>query len=266
MSRSAEQLERLLAVMRQLLGEPGCPWDREQTHASLARYLLEETYEALEAIEGRQVQQMQEELGDVFFQVVFHAALAEQEGSFDLADVIAGVCDKMQRRHPHVFGDLSLATSSQVADMWEGLKKQEGKKTLLEGIPQALPALLRAHKLQEKAAGVGFDWPSSAGAWDKLREELAEYAAAEDGETRREELGDILFAAVNCARMEGILAEEALQQTNRKFIRRFAHIERQVQASGKNWDAFSLQELDSWWEEAKSQERQLFSEEKEGIT
>jgi tetrapyrrole methylase family protein/MazG family protein len=256
MTGAAEQLERLQGVMRTLLSEKGCPWDREQTHASLSRYLLEETYEALEAVETGSSSALREELGDVFFQVIFHAALAEQEGEFTLAEVIGGVCDKMIHRHPHVFGNLRLDTSDEVMGIWEDLKKQEGKRTRLEGIPSALPALLRAQKFQEKAAGVGFDWPTAAGAWEKLAEEFAEYAAAAP-EERPAEMGDVFFALVNVARLEGLNAEEVLQLTNRKFQRRFAHIERRVTESGQDWAAFSLEELDHWWDEAKALERTL---------
>ena len=249
--QAGEEIAALLEVVQTLLGENGCPWDREQTHATLTRYLLEEAYEVIDAIETGEPKALQEELGDVLFQVVFHAALAEKAGWFNFADVVNTVKTKMVSRHPHVFGEMSLTTSDDVMNHWENFKKQEGKKALLDGIPPMLPALLRAYKLQEKAARVGFDWPTSAGAWDKLQEELQEYQAATLTEDRLEEMGDMIFALVNCARLEGIEAEAALQKANQKFIRRFAYIEQKVLASAKPWESYSLAELDQWWDEAK---------------
>ncbi|NLW90281.1 MAG: nucleoside triphosphate pyrophosphohydrolase [Syntrophomonadaceae bacterium] len=248
---NGKALEELIAVMDELLAPEGCPWDREQTHQSLQRYLIEESYEVVEAIQEGSMDKLREELGDVLLQVVFHSALAEREGYFNFSDVAVAVKDKMIQRHPHVFGELKLATSNDVLERWEGFKKKEGKKYILEGIPAMLPALMRAEKMQEKAARVGFDWPTIDGAWDKFREEIDELRAAGSAEEIVEEMGDILFALVNVARFKGVDPEAALQATNNKFARRFRYIEECTQASGKQFSDFSLEELDHWWEEAK---------------
>lgn len=251
MGRNGEAIEELLEVMDRLLGENGCPWDREQTHRSLLRYLLEETYEVIEAVKEENMDKLEEELGDLLLQVVFHAALAQREGFFDFADVAARIKDKMIKRHPHVFGDVSLDTADDVMNVWEKFKKKEGKKYVLEGIPSMLPALLRSYKIQEKAARVGFDWPDVEGALEKFKEEIEELKKAKDREEIKEEIGDIFFALVNIARMYGVEPEEALQATNDKFVRRFNYVEEQVKASGREFSQFTLQELDSFWEEAK---------------
>ena len=251
MSKNGEALEELIAIMDQLLGEGGCPWDREQTHESLVRYLIEETYEVIEAINQHNMDEMANELGDLLLQIVFHAALAERAGAFCFADVARTVSKKMVDRHPHVFGTMQLETADDVLDKWEGFKKKEGKKHILEGIPAMLPALMRAEKMQEKAARVGFDWPSIDGAWEKVREEIDELRAAGSVEEIAEEMGDILFALVNVARFKGVDPEAALQATNNKFARRFRYIEKCTQANGKQFSDFSLEELDHWWEEAK---------------
>lgn len=243
-------MQDLLAVMDQLLSPQGCPWDREQTHESLTRYLIEESYEVIEAIKEKNMTKLQEELGDVLLQVVFHAALAQREGYFSFADVARTVQEKMIRRHPHVFADMNLATSDDVMDHWEGFKKKEGKTRVLEGIPVMLPALLRAEKLQYKAARVGFDWTEVQGALDKLKEEVDELAQAQGTEVE-EEMGDLLFAMVNVARFKGIEPEQALQKSNDKFVRRFNYIEDALKASGRQWHEVSLEEMDQYWEEAK---------------
>lgn len=251
MKRSGEAIEQLLQVMDKLLGEDGCPWDKEQTHQSLLRYLLEETYEVIEAVKDNDMEKLEEELGDLLLQVVFHAALAKKEGFFDFADVVLRIKNKMIKRHPHVFGEISLDTADDVMNVWEKFKQKEGKKYILEGIPVMLPALLRAYKIQEKAARVGFDWPDASGAVDKLKEEIDEFKKAVDIDQMKEEMGDIFFALVNIARMKGIEPEEALQATNDKFVRRFNYVEEKVKASSQDFSAFTLEELDHFWEEAK---------------
>jgi len=223
----------------------------------LVRYLLEETYEVIDAIYEEEPAKLREELGDLLLQVVFHAALAQAAGQFDLADVIHDISAKMVARHPHVFGTMELDTAEDVLSKWEGFKQREGKKTVMEGIPVHLPALLRAYKLQEKAARVGFDWDHIDGAWDKLAEETAELkeAVAEGQQAHlEEELGDYLFAVVNISRFLGIMPEEALHKTNAKFLSRFNYIEKQVTAHGKKFGEVSLEEMDQWWEEAKNRE------------
>lgn len=254
MSESKYPLDKLVEVMDTLLGPGGCPWDREQTHTSLTRYLIEECYEVVEAIWENDPDKLKEEMGDLLLQVVFHAALAEREGAFDLNEVVEVVTAKMIRRHPHVFGTMSLATSDEVLDKWEGFKQKEGKRRVLEGIPRSLPALMRAEKMQTKAARVGFDWPAVDGALDKLAEEIGELARETRPERIAAEMGDILFAVVNVARFLGVEPEEALQRTNDKFARRFGYIEDRIQTSGKDWEELDLKQMDVLWEQAKSTE------------
>ncbi len=253
MGQIGDKTEELARIMDKLLSPAGCPWDREQTHQSLSRYLIEECYEVVEAIKSGDMRQLREELGDVLLQVVFHAALARREGHFDLSQVAETVSQKMIHRHPHVFSDLSLQTSGEVLEIWEGFKKDEGKKTILEGIPVMLPALLRAFKVQEKAARVGFDWPGVDGAVDKFKEEIEELGRAASTEELVEEMGDVFFALVNVARIKNIEPEEALQASNDKFVRRFNYIEAEVKRQGRVLKEMSLEEMDLLWEEAKKQ-------------
>jgi len=252
MSQNGEALEELITIMDRLLGEGGCPWDREQTHESLVRFLIEETYEVIEAINQQNMNEMANELGDLLLQIVFHAALAERAGAFAFADVARTVSKKMVDRHPHVFGSMQLKTADDVLDNWEGFKKKEGKKYLLEGIPKGLPALLRAEKMQEKAARVGFDWPEVQGAVLKFKEEIDELVAAEKTEDQIEEMGDVFFALVNVARLQGIEPEQALQAANDKFQRRFHYIEKKIEAAGSKIQDYDLDSLDKIWEEAKT--------------
>ena len=228
-------------------------------HASIRKNFLEETCEALEAIDADDPQLMQEELGDVLMQVVFHARMAQEAGRFDLQDVIDEVVDKLIRRHPHVFGDTHVDNSDEVLVNWEAIKKQEKqeRKHVLDGVSQGLPALLRAYKLQSKAAKVGFDWPDSASVWAKVQEELGELQEAlqaGDKAAAESELGDVLFAVVNYARHYGIEPEVALDGTNNRFAARFNYVEKQVEDSGKGWQDFTLAELDKFWDEAKELE------------
>lgn len=255
MEKHKEALGELLGVMDRLLAEDGCPWDREQTHESLIRYLIEETYEVIETIEAQDMNKLREELGDLLLQIVFHAALAQREGHFDFADVASTVSKKMVNRHPHVFGTMDLNTSDDVMDVWESFKKREGKKKLLEGIPKALPALMRAEKIQEKASRVGFDWPSADGALLKLHEEIDELLEAASETDIEEEMGDVLFALVNVARFKKVEPEQALQRSNDKFVRRFEYIEAKAQEAGKELQDLSLEQMDKLWDEAKSLER-----------
>jgi tetrapyrrole methylase family protein/MazG family protein len=252
LEKTKNSIDELIKVMDKLLSPNGCPWDREQTHQSLTRYLIEESYEVVYAIKSKDMAMLKDELGDLLLQVVFHAALAERAGQFDFADVADSIRTKMINRHPHVFGDLDLKTSYDVMDRWEGFKKEEGKKRLLEGIPPMLPGLLRAMKLQEKAARVGFDWPEVQGALEKFKEEIDEVAKANSADEIREEIGDLLFALVNVARIKGVDPEEALQDCNDKFVRRFNYIEDKIKGQGKDFHDFNLAQLDIIWDEAKS--------------
>jgi tetrapyrrole methylase family protein/MazG family protein len=244
-------LNELVQVMDKLLSPAGCPWDKEQTHKSLTRFLIEESYEVLDAIEHADHKQLQEELGDVLFQVVFHSALAEKEGWFTLADVIKNNKEKMVRRHPHVFSSLALNTSQEVLAHWEGFKKEEGKKQLLSGIPQMLPALMRALKIQEKAAQVGFDFSGSPESIEKMQEKIQEFTGAEQPEEQFAELGDILFSLVNIARFMSIDPEAALQFCNDKFSRRFNYVEAQCANEGRDISEFTSKEHDDFWQKAK---------------
>ena len=253
-------IQPLADVMRTLREPGGCPWDREQTHKSIRSNMIEEVYEYLEAVDADDVDGMREELGDVLMQVVFHARMAQEAGRFDLQDVIDEVVDKLIRRHPHVFGDTHVEGSDDVLRNWEAIKKQEKqeRKHVLDGVSQGLPALLRAYKLQGKAAKVGFDWDDIAGVWAKVEEELGELRAAiasGDKAAAESELGDVLFAIVNYARHNKIEPEVALDGTNNRFATRFAHVEQRVEESGKEWQQFSLQELDKFWDEAKKLEK-----------
>lgn len=256
--------QRLVETMARLRGEGGCPWDREQTHESLTPYLLEETYEVLEALEARDPSRLQEELGDLLLQIAFHARLAEEAGQFDLEAVAAGICDKLVQRHPHVFGEGHLTSSREVLKQWESIKlaeKADTRKSLLDGIPVTLPALLRALRLQNRAAEVGFDWDNVAGTMQKVEEELGELCAAmekgpaDEAGTRdriKEEVGDLLFAVVNLARWLSIDPEQALQRTNRKFRERFGLMEEASRRSGIPLDSLDLEQLDALWNQAKA--------------
>lgn len=250
------KLLEIMAALRDPLR--GCPWDRAQDFRSIAPYTIEEAYEVADAIDRGDLHALREELGDLLLQVVFHAQMASEAGAFDFADVVAGIVDKLLRRHPHVFGDEQLATAAEQSAAWERHKAAEraaaGEVGVLDGVALAMPGLLRAYKLGKRAAAVGFDWPNAAGARQKLLEELAEVDAAAAGEDRArlaEEVGDLLFAAANLARKLGMEPEEALRQANRKFSRRFAAVEQSVRASGRPFADFSLQELDALWERAK---------------
>lgn len=256
-------LDPLVQIMARLRAPGGCPWDREQNHQTLKRYLLEETYEVLEALDEEDVYKLCEELGDLLLQIVFHAQIASENRHFGINDVISGICEKLVRRHPHVFGTAIARDSSEVKVKWEQIKarekKQEGPRTsILEGLPRSLPALIRAFRLQEKAARVGFDWPDCRGAFEKTREELLELEtaiASRDQKMVEGEAGDLLFSAVNLARLLGVDPEVALSGTNAKFTKRFAYIEEAARTAGKELLQCTLEELDAWWEEAKIEEK-----------
>jgi tetrapyrrole methylase family protein/MazG family protein len=254
-------MDPLVQIMKQLRGPNGCPWDKEQTHDSLKRYLIEETYEVIEAIELGDMYKLREELGDLLLQIVFHAELASEQGAFDINDVINGIVTKMEERHPHVFGRQQLETAEEVLDNWEQIKDKEkakaGNRDTLMDVPRGLPALLRAEKIQARAARVGFDWPELQGAWDKIEEEKEELLVALRGgaqEDIKNEYGDLLFALVNVARFLKVDPEEALGHTIDKFIQRFRSMEEQVKEQGLKLSDLSLQELDKLWDEAKVRE------------
>ena len=251
----------MTGIMAQLRSPGGCPWDRQQDHRSLRPYLLEETYEVLETIDNGDMAGLCEELGDLLLQVIFHSELARERGDFSLWDVIDGITRKIYRRHPHVFQQEKLADARAVSRRWQEIKLQEnGKEGMKDGrfaLPPGLPALMRAQKIQKRAAAVGFDWPEVEGALEKVGEELSELKAAQNTAEREkveEEFGDLLFALVNVARFLQVDAEQALTAAIEKFTRRFHYIEEKVKATGKDITSFSLEELDHFWEEAKLQE------------
>ncbi len=255
-------LDQLVGILEQLRGENGCPWDREQDRRSLRRYLIEETYEVLEAIDEGNTYKICEELGDLLLQIVFHAQIAAENQEFDINNVVAGISEKMIRRHPHVFGGAEVRDSREVLVNWEKIKASEkaGEKpaSILDGVPQHFPALLKAAKLQGKAAGAGFDWPDYRGALEKTREEMNELEAViitGDPVKIVDELGDVLFSIVNLARLLEVEPELALTGTCMKFIRRFHYVEKMAGLTGRGLLSFSLNELDRWWEEAKKLEK-----------
>jgi MazG family protein len=254
--------ESLLSLMGRLRGEGGCPWDREQTRASLKPYLVEETYEALEALEEGQTDHIVEELGDVLFQVVFHCQIAQELGEFTMAEVLQEVLRKMTGRHPHVFANAQVADAREALSQWERIKRAEsrgdrGPRSALDGVPRSLPSLLRAQRLQVKAGRVGFDWPTWQEAWSKVREELAETdeaVAAGDAARTGAEIGDLLFSLVNVARLLEIDAEDSLRKAADTFTRRFREVEAAMRAEGREVGEASAEELDREWEAAKSRE------------
>ena len=250
----------LIEVVKTLREPGGCVWDREQTHESIRKGLIEETYELLEAIDNKDLIGMREELGDVLLQVVFHARLAEEEGGFTMQDVIDDIVEKLINRHPHVFGTIEVGSSEEVITNWEKIKAEEKKdRTLvLDGVSPGLPTLMRAYKLQSKAAKVGFDWPNAAEVWQKIEEELKEVAEAvaeNDKDQGGGEEGDVGFAIANYARHLGLEPETALNRANNRFVSRFNFIEQSVLVSGRSWADFSLVELENLWQEAKKNEK-----------
>lgn len=261
-------LDRLLAIMARLRDpDLGCPWDREQTFASIAPYTIEEAYEVADAIERGDIADLREELGDLLLQVVFHSRMAEEQGAFAFEDVAAAINDKLIRRHPHVFGQETFASGAEQTANWEALKAQERAQkgraaSVLDDVPKGLPALTRAGKLTRRAARVGFDWPDPAQVIDKLHEELAELQveiAAGDKAKMREEMGDILFVVANLARKLDIEPEDALGATNAKFVRRFSYIEDALKAKGVRPEDCDLAELDALWNQAKAAEKAVAS-------
>ncbi len=253
------EFKKLTEIVDTLMGENGCPWDKVQTRESLKPYLVEEAYETLEALDGNNPEEIKEELGDLLYQILFHAKISEQKNEFSIIDVIESISDKMVRRHPHVFQEENLGTPEEVVTQWEEIKsKEKGKEnreSVLDGIPSHLPGLSRAQKLQKKAAKNGFDWDQISSVFDKLDEEVAEFKnAILSGKEKdmTEELGDIFFVLVNIAKFKKIDAEEALRATNNKFIKRFQHIEVEVAKRGKTLKETPLEELEKFWQDAKS--------------
>jgi MazG family protein len=249
--------EEFVEIVKRLRKE--CPWDREQTNDSIKANTIEEAYEVVEAIDNKDFQELKKELGDLLLHVVFHTTIAEEENHFKLDEVIISIQEKLIRRHPHVFGDpanagqvTKVSSSEQVKQNWEAIKIKEGRKSIVEGVPGNLPALQRAHRLQEKASKVGFDWENKEDVWKKVEEELLEIKNAEQNhEELEKEFGDLFFSLVNYSRFIGINPENALRRTNEKFIKRFQYVEGKIKESGKKITESNLQEMDSFWNESK---------------
>ena len=261
---------RLVAIMQRLLAPDGCPWDREQTYESLRKYVLEEACEVIDAIDSGKPAALVDELGDLLLQVVFLGELARRDGSFGPDDVVRAIVEKLVRRHPHVFGEVQVSGSEEVLSNWDKIKTQEyGDRGLLAGLPRSFPALARAQRISEKVSRVGFDWPDARGSRDKVSEELGELDEAVQGgslERIESELGDLLFSLVNLARAHGVDPNAALHGTSDRFCQRFAHVEQRVRSSVGDWprDAegkptrgIALETLDSYWNEAKSNQEQV---------
>jgi MazG family protein len=245
-----EAFNELVSIVNRLRLE--CPWDREQTHESLRPALIEEAYETIEAIDSRDYTELKKELGDLLLHIVFHSVLGSESGSFTLEEVIRGESEKLVYRHPHVFGSTEVSGAEEVKTNWEQLKRREkGRNSVLDGVPESLPALQRSTRIQDKASKVGFDWQDTSSVWKKVREEILEFEAEADPKKREEEFGDLLFALVNVSRHEKIDAETALREATKKFERRFRQVEKTVESSGRPFNEFTLEELDTIWDEVK---------------
>ncbi len=256
MTDVAQQFAKLVEIMARLRSPEGCPWDREQTHQSLRPYLLEETYEVLAALDQRRDGELCKELGDLLLQIVFHAQIASEASSFTLSEVIAGITEKLIRRHPHVFGEAKVNSASEQRVLWEKLKKDEGQGSTLDGVPAALPALQRAQCLQEKAGAAGFDWENADQVIAKFNSELVEFQQARragDARQLEDEFGDVLFSLVAVGRWAGLNAEDALRQACNKFSRRFRQVESKLAATGETLDSVSPEKLEALWEMAKTE-------------
>jgi len=244
--------ERLLNIMDDLREK--CPWDKKQTMETLRPLTIEETYELADAILDNNLEEVKKELGDLLLHMVFYAKIGSEKGAFDIADVLNGICEKLIHRHPHIYGDIQAETAEQVKQNWESIKLKEGKKSVLEGVPKSLPAVVKASRVQEKVAGVGFDWENKNQVWDKVQEELLELqeeVAAGNKDKIEAEFGDVMFALINYARFIGVEAENALARTNSKFISRFQFMEEAIQKEGKKMQEMKLAELDVYWDKSK---------------
>ena len=247
-------VDRLLTIMDELREQ--CPWDRKQTFESLRHLTIEETYELGDAILDRNLEEIKNELGDLLLHIAFYAKLGSEEKAFDMADIAHSISEKLIRRHPHIYGDVKVENEEEVKKNWEALKLKEGKKSVLSGVPKGLPALVKAQRIQDKVAGVGFEWEEPHQVWEKVQEELAELnAEIEKGDTAavEAEFGDLLFSMINYARFLNINPDTALERTNQKFSKRFAYLEAKANAMGKSLQDMTLAEMDVFWEEAKKQ-------------
>ncbi|WP_417704280.1 nucleoside triphosphate pyrophosphohydrolase [Rheinheimera aquimaris] len=258
----SDNINRLLSIMSRLRDpQTGCPWDLKQSYATIVPYTLEEAYEVADAIARESFDELKDELGDLLFQVVFYAQIAKEEGRFEFDDCVAAICNKLERRHPHVFGELTADDADTVLKNWEALKSNErkdaGQHSVLDNIPQAMPALSRAYKLQKRCANVGFDWPTVEGCWDKVKEEIIEVEQTETGSAElEEELGDLMFALVNVVRKHKLDPEAVLRAANSKFEKRFRAVEQALAEQGKTPEQSDLAEMDALWNQVKKQTQQ----------
>ncbi|TGV04565.1 nucleoside triphosphate pyrophosphohydrolase [Flavivirga rizhaonensis] len=256
MNSRANQLkafDRLLTIMDELRAQ--CPWDKKQTMETLRHLTIEETYELGDAILDNDLEEVKKELGDVLLHIIFYAKIGSETNDFDIADVCNSICEKLISRHPHIYGDVKVENEEDVKRNWENLKLKEGKKSVLEGVPKSLPALVKANRIQEKVAGVGFDWEAPNQVWEKVEEELAEFKTevqSGNQDAMESEFGDVMFSMVNYARFLNINPENALERTNKKFSKRFQYLEEKAKAINKPLKDMSLAEMDVFWEEAKS--------------
>ena len=251
----AEAFNRLLTIMDDLRLK--CPWDKKQTLESLRHLTIEETYELSDAILDKDMQEIKKELGDIMLHLVFYSKIASETNDFNITDVLNGVCEKLINRHPHIYGDIEAETEDAVKQNWEKIKLKEGNKSVLGGVPSSLPALIKASRIQEKARGVGFDWENKNQVWEKVEEELQEFKIEceknhTDNEKIEDEFGDVLFSLINYARFININPENALEKTNKKFIKRFQYLEDKARENGKSLQDMSLTEMDIFWNEAKN--------------
>ncbi|MDO1514062.1 nucleoside triphosphate pyrophosphohydrolase [Maribacter confluentis] len=247
-----QALDRLLTIMDELRAE--CPWDKKQTMQSLRHLTIEETYELGDAILDEDLNEVKMELGDVLLHIFFYAKIGSETGDFDIADVANAICEKLIHRHPHIYGDVKVANADEVKQNWEQIKLKEGKKSVLEGVPRSLPALVKANRIQDKVAGVGFDWEKPEQVFSKVQEELGELrteVSAGNEEKIESEFGDVLFSMINYARFLGVNPENALERTNKKFTKRFQFLEAQAAKLGKSLKDMTLQEMDVYWNQAK---------------
>ncbi len=245
-------LERLLDIMDDL--RTGCPWDKKQTFDTLRHLTIEEVYELADAILEKDTENIKKELGDLLLHIVFYAKIGSETGDFDIADVANAISEKLIYRHPHIYGDVKVKDEAEVKENWEKLKLKEGKKSVLEGVPKSLPAMVKAMRIQEKARGVGFDWDNAEQVWEKVQEELAEFkteVTKNNKEKMEEEFGDLLFSLINYARFLGLNPETALEKTNKKFIKRFQYLEEKAKNENKDLKNMSLEEMEAYWNEAK---------------
>ena len=250
-----EQFEELVRIVEKLRGPDGCPWDKEQTHASLLPFFLEEAYEVIETVDEENWKTLSEELGDILLHAVFQTSIGEENGEFTMKETLKGINEKLVSRHPHVFGDKQADNAFHAKQNWEAAKqKEKGRESRLDGVPKTLPALIRAQRLQQKAAYVGFDWEDVDPVWDKIHEELSELREAHSGGDKEhvsEEMGDLFFALVNLCRFLDIPAEDALRKANEKFTSRFRLVEKELERRGSSVDGSSLEEMDEIWEAVK---------------